>query len=172
MGTMEKENTQPPGLWDKINNQIHRIIGPVVAVFLFFMMALTFVDVIGRYIFNSPVVGSFELTEFAMAIVIFFGLTLLCCEEGHVVVDIFDNFIPDAARPLQVIVINLVNFIVMGVISWRLWILAGDHAEYGDRSQFLSLPMAPLVYFMSVMAGLSSIAMLFIMVNSLKTRKN
>ena len=170
MESMEKTNTQPE-LWDKINKWMHTIIGPVASVVLFFMMALTFVDVIGRYLFNSPVVGGVELTEFAMAIVIFLGLTLLCCEEGHVVVDIFDSFVPKGMKAIQNIMINIVSFIVMGVISWQLWIKAGDAIEYGDRTQFLSLPMGPLFYFMSLMTGISSMIMLFIMVKSNKTGK-
>lgn len=165
---MEKTRTQP-GLWDKINKWMHTILGPVASIVLFFMMALTFVDVIGRYLFNSPVVGGVELTEFAMAIVIFLGLTLLCCEEGHVVVDIFDGFVPKGMKPIQNVMVNIVNFIVMGVISWQLWIKAGEAIEYGDRTQFLSLPMGPLIYFMSLMTGISSVIMLFIMVKSIKT---
>ncbi len=167
---MDKISTQP-GLWDKINKWMHSILGPVVSIVLFFMMALTFVDVVGRYIFNSPVVGSFELTEFTMAIVIFLGLTLLCCEEGHVVVDIFDSFVPEGMKPIQNIIINIVSFIVMGVISWQLWLKAGEAVEYGDRTQFLLMPMGPLFYFMSIMTGISSVIMLFIMFKSNKTEK-
>lgn len=170
MELMDKISTQP-GLWDKINKWMHSILGPVVSIVLFFMMALTFVDVVGRYIFNSPVVGSFELTEFTMAIVIFLGLTLLCCEEGHVVVDIFDSFVPEGMKPIQNIIINIVSFIVMGVISWQLWLKAGEAVEYGDRTQFLLMPMGPLFYFMSIMTGISSVIMLFIMFKSNKTEK-
>ena len=167
---MEKTTTQPV-LWDKINRWMHTILGPVASIVLFFMMALTFVDVIGRYLFNSPVVGGVELTEFAMAIVIFLGLTLLCCEEGHVVVDIFDSFVPEGMKPIQNIIINIVSFIVMGVISWQLWLKAGEAVEYGDRTQFLLMPMGPLFYFMSIMTGISSVIMLFIMFKSNKTEK-
>ncbi len=167
---MDKISTQP-GLWDKINKWMHSILGPVVSIVLFFMMALTFVDVVGRYIFNSPVVGGVELTEFTMAIVIFLGLTLLCCEEGHVVVDIFDSFVPEGMKPIQNIIINIVSFIVMGVISWQLWLKAGEAVEYGDRTQFLLMPMGPLFYFMSIMTGISSVIMLFIMFKSNKTEK-
>jgi TRAP-type C4-dicarboxylate transport system permease small subunit len=35
------------------------------------MMCLTTVDVVGRYVFNSPVLGAFELTEFLVLILIF-----------------------------------------------------------------------------------------------------
>ena len=169
MGKTIKAPGTSPGLRDIIDNLLHAVIGPIVSIVLFFMMCLTFVDVVGRYIFNSPVFGGLELTEFSMAIVIFLGLTLLCCEEKHVVVDIFDNFVPEGIKKIQTVTVNIVNFIVMGVISWQLWIKAGEAMEYGDRTQFLSLPMGPLMYFMSIMTGISSVIMLLIMVNSIKT---
>ena len=41
------------------------------SIALFAMMSLTTVDVVGRYFFNKPVLGAFELTEFLVLILIF-----------------------------------------------------------------------------------------------------
>ena len=170
MESLDKNSTQV-SLWDKIDSWLHVIIGPLVSIVLFFMMALTFADVVGRYIFNSPITGALELTEFSMAIVIFLGLALLSTEEGHVTVDLFDSFIPDKIKVVQTIIVNMVSAVVMGVISWQLWVKAGEAAEYGDRTQFLALPMAPLIYFMSIMVGITSMVMVFIMIKSFKMEK-
>ncbi len=143
----DKNNIQA-GLWDSFLKLMHRLIEPVVAIVLFVMMALTFGDVIGRYVFNSPIVGALELTEFCMAIVIFLGLILLTAKQGHITVDLFDTFIPDKIKVIQKVIINLINLIVMGVISWQLWIKAKDAVEYGDRTEFLMLPLSPLIFFM------------------------
>lgn len=53
-------------------------------------MALTFVDVWGRYIFIAPVPGGVELTELMMAALIFAGLTLVMMEGEHIIVDLAD----------------------------------------------------------------------------------
>ncbi len=166
----EKNNTQA-GAWNLVLNFLHRLFEPLVSVALFFMMALTFVDVISRYLFNSPIVGALELTEFSMAIVIFLGLVLLTSQEGHVTVDLIDNFIPDKIKPVQKVIINLINLAVMTVISWQLWIKAKDAAEYGDRTEYLFIPLAPLIYFMSFMTAVAGLILLFIMINSLKMEK-
>jgi TRAP-type transport system small permease protein len=166
----EKNNTQV-GAWNVFLNFLHRLFEPLVSIALFFMMALTFADVIMRYAFNSPIIGALELTEFSMAIVIFLGLVLLTSQEGHVTVDLIDNFVPDKIKPIQKVIINLINLVVMVVISWQLWIKAIDAAGYGDRTEYLSLPLAPLLQFMSIMAGLSGLILFFIMINSLKREK-
>ena len=166
----EKNNTQV-GVWNLFLNFLHRLFEPCVSIALFFMMALTFVDVIMRYLFNSPIIGALELTEFSMAIVIFLGLVLLTSQEGHVTVDLIDNFVPDKIKPIQKVIINLINLFVMVVISWQLWIKAEDAAGYGDRTEYLFMPLSPLMYFMSIMVGISGLILFFIMINSLKMEK-
>ena len=166
----EQNNTQA-GAWKLFYNFLHRFFEPCVSVVLFFMMALTFVDVISRYVFNSPIVGALELTEFSMAIVIFLGLVLLTSQEGHVTVDLIDNFVPDKIKPIQKVIINLINLFVMVVISWQLWIKAGDAAEYGDRTEYLYMPLSPLLSFMLIMVGIAGLILFFIMINSLKMEK-
>jgi TRAP-type C4-dicarboxylate transport system permease small subunit len=169
--TQSDKNSILASLWNKIDTMLHIIIGPIVSVVLFFMMALTFADVVGRYVFNSPITGALELTEFAMAIVIFLGLTLLSTEEGHVTVDLFDNFIPDKIKAVQTVIVNIISAVIVGVISWQLWVKAAETAEYGDITQFLRMPLAPLLYFMSIMTGIASIVMVFIMFKSSKMEK-
>ena len=169
--TSSTKSSTLAGAWNLVLNFLHRLFEPLVSIALFFMMALTFVDVIGRYVFNSPVVGGLELTEFSMAIVIFLGLVLLTSDEGHVTVDLLDSFVPDKIKVIQKVIINLINLIVMGVISRQLWIKAIEHAEYGDRTEFLMIPLPPLIFFMSIMTGISCLILFFIMINSLKMEK-
>ncbi len=170
MTLLTKSSTQA-GAWNLLLNFLHRLFESLVSIALFFMMALTFFDVIGRYIFNSPIIGALELTEFSMAIVIFLGLVLLTSQEGHVTVDLIDNFVPDKIKPIQKIVINLINLAVLVVISQQLWVKAGDAAKYGDRTEYLYMPLSPLILFMSIMTGIAGLILLFIMINSLKMEK-
>ncbi len=169
--TLSNSNSTETSLWGRFNSLLHMLIGPIVSIVLFFMMALTFADVVGRYIFNSPITGALELTEFSMAIVIFLGLTLLSTDEGHVTVDLFDNFIPARIKVIQTIIVNIASAIIMGVISWQLWVKAAETADYGDTTQFLRMPLAPLIYFMAIMTGIASVVMILIMFKPSKTEK-
>jgi TRAP-type C4-dicarboxylate transport system permease small subunit len=169
--TLSTKSKTQAGAWNLFLNFLHRLFEPFVSIALFFMMTLTFFDVIGRYVFNSPIIGALELTEFSMAIVIFLGLVLLTSDEGHVTVDLIDSFVPDKIKPIQKVVINLINLAVMAVISWQLWLKAGDAAEYGDRTESLFMPLSPLMYFMSIMTGIAGLILFFIMINSLKMEK-
>ncbi|MBF0280488.1 MAG: TRAP transporter small permease [SAR324 cluster bacterium] len=143
-----------------------KILGPLVGLTLFSMMVITFVDVIGRYVLNSPIPGGLEITEYLMALVIFMGLPILSAEEGHVTVDLLDHLLPQALRHLNALFVNFFSFVVMAVLSWRLWTRAEETAEYGDITPFLEVPLGPLVYFMSIMVGLTALLMFLIAINN------
>lgn len=147
---------------------LSKVLGGLAALILFLMMTLTFVDVIGRYFFNHPIPGGFEITEIMMATLIFLGLPLVSVEGGHITVDLLDSFIPAAIKRVQSKVVNLLSALVIFVISWQLWIKANGVAEYGDSTAILKVPLAPLVYFMSLMAGFTAILLVAISVTALK----
>src|SRR3546814_2728132 len=50
---------------------IEKVVCGFAATILFCLMVCTFVDVVGRYVFNSPLPGALELTEIMMASLIF-----------------------------------------------------------------------------------------------------
>jgi TRAP-type C4-dicarboxylate transport system permease small subunit len=161
------KSTPKERLIEKMLKQPELLLGPFVGLTLFTMMAVTFTDVIGRYAFNAPLPGGLEITEYLMATVIFLGLPLLTAEEGHVTVDLFEHFFPPWLRHIETVFVNAVSFITMSVLCWRLWLRAGEITEYGDITAFLELPLGPLVYFMCLMVGLTSVIMLLIAIKNI-----
>ena len=119
---------------------------------LFTMMTLTFVDVVMRYFFNSPIKGGFEVTEMMMAVLIFAGLPLVSRKNEHVTIDAFDGFFPAAVRRGLHVVIHLVCAATLAGMGWLLYRKAGSFADIGDVTQTLKFPIAPFVY---LMAGLT-----------------
>jgi len=60
----------PPGL--KKKRSLSTYLSYVGNFALAAMMLLTTADVIGRYFFNAPVLGAYEITEYLMLIMVFF----------------------------------------------------------------------------------------------------
>ncbi|SLN28908.1 TRAP transporter small permease [Oceanibacterium hippocampi] len=128
---------------------LNRILGGLAAVILFAMMVLTFVDVIGRYFFNTPVEGGFEITELMLATLIFAGLPLVSATDGHIAVDIFEILIPNAVSRIKEALINLACAAMTGVLAWQLAIKTGETVGYGDVTAILHIPIWPVVAFMT-----------------------
>ena len=132
--------------------------GWVSSIVLFSLMAMTCIDVVGRYFFNSPLDGATELTQLMLGIIVFAVLPSVCRTEEHVSVDLLDIWFPDRWINVRQIILNLAMAIIMTVVTWRVWISAIRMAEYGDTTEFLAIPYAPITFFISIMSGIASIS--------------
>jgi TRAP-type C4-dicarboxylate transport system permease small subunit len=148
---------QPLDRFDRV--LVPALTYPAAAV-LFFMMALTCVDVVGRYLFNTPVTGGFELTEVSLAALIFLGLPLVTLRNDHVVVDLFDRVTPDWLLRIQHVVASLVGAACAGYLAYRLWLRALTMSAAGETTAVLKIKLAWLVYGMSLLMALTAVAML------------
>ena len=82
------------------------------------MMFLTAMDVMLRYIFNRPISGALELTEFMMLIVVAFGLAYCAILKGHVKVElVLSRFSPRT----QAVINSITYFISLGLFSLITW---------------------------------------------------
>ena len=135
---------------------MERALGLMAAVILFVMMAITAVAVFGRYVLNRPLTGGFELTEIMLAALIYCGLPLVSARREHIVIDTFDPFFsPRFKRALDIAadVICAAAFAGVGVL---IFIRAQRIAGYGDTTNVLKLPLAPVAYVMATMIAITA----------------
>lgn len=128
-----------------------RVINGIAAVFLAMMMVLTGADVTLRYLFNWPIPGSWELTQFMMAIVVAFGLAYCALQKGHVRVELVVSKLPRLAR---VVMNNIASFAFLSLfilITWRTVPRALAWIDPMITTVVLSIPVFPFV--MLVAAG-------------------
>ena len=104
--------------------------GWVSSIVLFSLMAMTCIDVGGRYFFNSPLDGATELTQLMLGIIVFAVLPSVCRTEEHVSVDLLDIWFPDHWINARQMILNLAMAFIMAVVTWRVWISATRMAEY------------------------------------------
>ena len=152
---------QPPlGIIDRT---IVPALGVLAGLFLFCIMILTCVDVIGRYFFNHPISGGFEVTEMLLAAVIFAGLPLVTLRNEHVTVDLFDPVVPDWLFRIQHVVACAIGFVATGYLSWRLWLRGISMDNAGETTAQLKFKLAYLTYGMSILMALTAIALLLLL---------
>lgn len=143
-----------------LDRAIERTLGVLCAIVLFIMMALTCVDVVGRYLLNRPVPGGLEMIEILVAATVFAALPLVTMRAGHVTVDLLDAVSPDWLLRVQHVLANILAAVVCGALAWQLWVRAGRMLGYGDTTAVLRIPLYPLTYSMSLLVGLSALAYL------------
>jgi len=133
------------------------LLGVAASVILFGMMALTFVDVVARYVFSRPIRGAFEVTELMLLVLIFAGLPLVSFADEHALMDFIDRLLgPRARRGLQAAVQALCAASMLG-LAWLMWLKAGRISAYRDATDVLRILYGPFVYFMTAMIALTGV---------------
>lgn len=121
----------------------------ISALTLFTLMMITCVDVVGRYLFNNPLTGSTELTEMALAIVVFSVMPIISWRNDHVVVDLLDRFVPPFLSMVRTYLFNLAIAIALVYLGKRIHILAERSISYEEVTEYLAIPMGWIMYFIS-----------------------
>src|SRR3954471_8162700 len=127
------------------------------SILLFCLMALTFADVVARYLLNRPIRGAFEITELGLLVLIFAGLPLVSHADQHVTMDFIDRMLPQRLARAWVQLMHAICAAIMFFLAWQVWIKADRIASYADTTDVLRIPIGPFVYFMAVMIGLTGI---------------
>jgi TRAP-type C4-dicarboxylate transport system permease small subunit len=133
------------GVW------LEAALGCTSAAVLFLMMMITTLDVVGRYGFNRPLNGGFEVTEMMLAALIYCGLPLVSMRREHIVIDTFDPFMPRRMKRALDVCADIVSAAILGGMGYLIFRRAARVADYGDTTSVLKLPLAPVAYLMGVM---------------------
>lgn len=150
--------TEPrPTLPARARHAISALFGGVAGALLVLMMMVTVVDVVGRYFLNAPLPGGFEITQFLMAAIVYAGLPKVSDREGHITIDLLDSVTPVSVRPVRDLMINAICTAFFAILSYRLWVLAGEAMEWGDKTQYLQWPLAPIIFFGAGMFAIVSV---------------
>lgn len=141
------------------------VLGATAGAVLVLMMLVTTVDVGGRYLFNYPLPGGFELTEVMLAVLIYCALPLVTWKREHIVIDSFDFLMsPRVKRGLDVAA-DAVCALALAGVGYIIFLRAMRVAGYGDTTSVLKLPLAPVAYVMCVaivVAALMHLALAFV----------
>jgi len=129
------------------------ILGGAASAILLAMMLLTVVDVAGRYVFNRPVRGAFEVTELMLVVLIFAGLPLVSYADEHAVMDFIDRLLGAHGKIRLERAVQGVCAGLMFLLAWLVWLKADRIWAYRDATDVLRIVYGPFVYFMAVMIG-------------------
>lgn len=108
------------------------------------MVCLTFLDVLLRYLFNSPIKGVYDVTQVALIVVVYLGIAYTHNQKGHVSIDV----ITDRLSPKGRLVIDTITTILaIGIFSILIWRGSEQFLytlETGTiHSQYIKIPSAP-----------------------------
>ncbi len=137
----------------KILEKINQLIRNLSALSLGFMTVLVIVQVFYRYVLNSPLSETQELSIYAMVYVVMLGCTIAVRNKTHIAVDLIGNLLPPrlgwVLRQLSYCVM-LFFFYVLLTNGWKLTV-----RSMLQMSPSTGIPLGYVIFSIPLCAGIS-----------------
>lgn len=144
--SLEKVTRKVNDITNFINNITHKI----GYVLLFGLMLVTVVDVLMRFLFNSPIKGTMELTEIVVAMVVFFSLGMGQIMGNHLEIDFLVNKFPIKVQRVVQIIIYLIGTLLLVLLTWKLFELGVSSMNSGEVKGDLGLPVYIVIFLVTI----------------------
>ena len=109
------------------------------------LMALTVADVIGRSLVNKPIPGTFELSEYMLAVIVLLGAAYTQQVKGHVAVDFFTGRCAHRPRAALDALTGAASLFVVGILVWQGAVAGIDEKTVSDQLRIPQWPFRLLV---------------------------
>jgi len=145
----------------RITHPIVNFLRSIAMGILSIMMLLTATDVIGRYVFNRPITGALEITEFMMAVMISFGIGYCAILGGHVSVDLVVKHFPRKTQAIIESITSCAALIFFILITWQNVIFIQDNYLSKLKTPVLLIAVYPFVALVAI--GLAALCLVLLL---------
>lgn len=122
------------------------------AAVLFGLMMVTCIDVAGRYVFNSPLVGATELTELGLAVLVFSAMPVVTWRGMQIVVDLLDHYLNSTLLKALSLFAALVMSTSLYFLAWRIFEMGERSMRRGIVTDFLGIPRGVVIEYIAIMS--------------------
>jgi TRAP-type transport system small permease protein len=153
---------------------LNKWIAIIAEVALAIMMLITVGDVVGRYFFNKPIKGTYEIVGLLLVCASTLGWGYCQMMKRHINISFLTDLFPVKAQAILTILAYLIGLVGFSVISWQVFLLAESYLVLptGDTTLTLGIPLAPFMFILSISAGLMSLTLLIDLIHSIMEVNN
>jgi len=91
----------------------------ISCVCVLIMMFLITVDVLGRYLFNSPILGIDHISAYLLVALVFMGFAYAFKTEAHIKVDVITSRLPKMTEQRLELGVYIVGIMGTAIIFWH-----------------------------------------------------
>jgi TRAP-type C4-dicarboxylate transport system permease small subunit len=159
---------------DQDRTVLQRLTGWIALVGGLTMLAaagLVATSVIGRWLFNSPVSGDFEMVKMATAVAVFAFLPYTQARRGNIVVDTFTGWLPERGQGVLDSFWDLVYAAVIAGITYALVYGTLDSMRSGETTMVRQIALWPTIALSTALAGLLALTSVLTAVERLRVAR-
>ena len=142
-------DARPTALVGKVLNACCRFFAICAGIMLILMALMSLTSIVGRSLFDKPILGDYELVQMMSAVAVTMSLPFCQMIRGHIIVDFFTASLPAKVNRVFDVIASLILAVAAFVFAWRISLGMLELRENGDASMLLNLPTwwgyAPMV---------------------------
>ena len=136
----------------------------VAGAALTFMMFLTVADVVLRA-GGRPIMGTYEIVGFLLALVIGFSIPIVSLNKKHIYMDFVDR-LSKRNKALITIFTRILCILLFVLIGYSLFLIGNEFRTSGELSPTVRIPFYPLAYGVGVCCFIECLVFIFEIVKS------
>lgn len=137
----------------RVVSTLNKSVHFVSQIVLFFVMCLTFLDIVGRNLFNNPIKGTFELTGLSLVIIVFLSLGITQWKKEHIEIDFFFDKFPEKVQQVLATITYFILLIFLIVVTWKMVGYVGTVFLSNEESNDLRIP----IYYFTIIASIGMV---------------
>ncbi len=120
-----------------------RAIALIGLALLLLLASATVLDVLLRWLFNSPIVGLVDTHSLFMALILASCFPLCIYKRGNVTIRFIGNIMGSRVKNILDAFGNLVTLTIFALMAWQLWLYTDQLALDGETTWVLNWPVSP-----------------------------
>ena len=149
--------------------KIVRVMAIIAAIVLAAMMLLTVGDVCGRYFFNRPIPGTWEIIGVLLVCAGTWGLAYCQMLRGHISVTVLLERFSKRGQATIRSIAYLIGLAAFSLLCWRALLLSKRFISLsgGLVTDTLEIPLYPFMLMLTIATGVLALVLLIDLVHSL-----
>jgi TRAP-type C4-dicarboxylate transport system permease small subunit len=121
-------------------NKIIWVIEKIGIIPILGLATVTGIDVAGRFLFNLPLRGDVEISQFFLISLFSLGLILVTAGNEHVIADFFLERLQPASRRKLLTITTLGTAVLLAILTWAGFALSLVSLKTGEATDVLRIP--------------------------------
>ena len=154
--------------------RIFSVVTASAAVFTVILALTTCIDVVGRYVFNSPLQGAYELTGNFFCIIAACGIAAVAFADEHISVDSIFNRLSPLGQRILTLINTFFGLVVFLVLCWQGIVSVHESMfpSYETTSGILPIVTFPFRIILALAFFLSAIALFYAIIRPSHSKTN
>ncbi len=137
-----------------------------------FLVLFSVTNVVGRRLFNYPLLGNLEIGELAMATIVFLCIAYTQFTKLNVKIDLVAEHLPKRVQAVLDTLTLTVSLLIWVLITWQGTLYATSVLLTKQTTDALNIPLYPFVYLVTIGGSVLCLCLLLAIYENLRAVKS